>query len=120
MQAIKNSKQHARSEFSAALNQVCAERGIKPEAVLESIQAALLAAYRKDADKTEEEIVDFKATVDPVTGAASILDDKGKDITPAGFGRIAAQAAKQIILQRNREAEKTLLSPISKTKSIPL
>ena len=106
MQAINNNKQHARSEFSAALNQVCAERGIKPEAVLESIQAALLAAYRKDADKTEEEIVDFKATVDPVTGAANILDDKGKDITPAGFGRIAAQAAKQIILQRNREAEK--------------
>jgi len=106
MQAINNSKQHARSEFSAALNQVCAERGIKPEAVLESIQAALLAAYRKDADKTEEEIVGYQATVDPISGAANILDDKGKDITPAGFGRIAAQAAKQIILQRNREAEK--------------
>lgn len=40
----------ARTEFASALNQVCAERGVKPEVVLESIQQAILAAYRKDAE----------------------------------------------------------------------
>lgn len=96
----------ARTEFAAALNQVCAERGIKPEVVLESIRQAILAAYRKDAGKTEEETVEYTVDLDPNTGSARVMDENKKDITPAGFGRIAAQTAKQVIIQRVREAEK--------------
>ena len=37
----------ARTEFAAALNQICTERGIEPSAVLNSLKQALLAAFRK-------------------------------------------------------------------------
>src|SRR3989344_1427397 len=100
----------ARTEFTAALNQICAERGISPEAVMETIEAALVAAYRQDFG--EEEGIEYSAILDEVTGSATIYrfttdkpDDK-KDVTPPGFGRIAAQTAKQVILQKIREAEK--------------
>lgn len=92
-----------RSEFALALNQVATERGIDPKIVLETIEAAILAAYRKDYGG--QEIDDIAITIDPNTGEAKVFKDK-KDITPAGFGRIAAQTAKQVILQRIREAEK--------------
>lgn len=95
-----------RSEFALALNQVATERGIDATVVLETIRAAILAAYRKDYANTTDEIDEsITAEVNPDTGEAKILKD-GKDITPAGFGRIAAQTAKQVILQRIREAEK--------------
>ncbi len=92
-----------RTEFALALNQVCTERGIDPAVVLETIKAAILAAYRKDFG--EEDIEKLEVQVDANTGEAKILKE-GKDITPPGFGRIAAQTAKQVILQRIREAEK--------------
>ena len=97
----------ARTEFAAALNQICAERGIEPEVVLETIKAAMLAAYRKDFGLEEE--IEYEVEIDTITGAARIfkkVDSKKEDITPPGFGRIAAQTAKQVILQRVREAEK--------------
>jgi N utilization substance protein A len=92
-----------RSEFALALNQVATERGIDPSVVVETIKAAILAAYRKDygTEELETIIVDLN----PDTGEAKLSRD-GKDITPPGFGRIAAQTAKQVILQRIREAEK--------------
>jgi len=90
------------TEFAAALNQVAAERGIEPEAVLETVRAALVSAYRKDYGGKVEELT---AEVDPETGEAKIFKN-GEDVTPAGFGRIAAQTAKQVILQRIRESEK--------------
>lgn len=92
-----------KSEFSLALNQVATERGIDPNVVLETIKAAILAAYRKDYgnDDLESLFVELNAS----TGEAHVMKDS-KDITPAGFGRIAAQTAKQVILQRIREAEK--------------
>ena len=97
----------ARTEFAAALNQICAERGIEPEVVLDTIKAAILAAYRKDYGIDEE--LEYEVEIDATTGAARIFKNVGKkkeDITPPGFGRIAAQTAKQVILQRVREAEK--------------
>jgi len=96
-----------RSEFALALNQVCSERGVSPEVVLETIKAAVLAAYRKDYGKgeSEEEEVEFEVEIDSDSGEAKIFKSE-KDITPPGFGRIAAQTAKQVILQRIREAEK--------------
>ncbi len=93
-----------RTEFMAALNQVASERGIDPNIILESLRHALLAAYRRDFGEITEE-QELIADVDPDTGEVRILLD-GKDVTPAGFGRIAAQTAKQVILQRIREAEK--------------
>jgi N utilization substance protein A len=95
----------ARTEFAAALNQVCAERGLKPEVVLETIKSAVLAAYRKDFLGKREEAEDLEVQVAPDTGEVTI-SKQDKDITPPGFGRIAAQTAKQVILQRIREAEK--------------
>ena len=95
----------ARTEFAAAINQICSERGIEPTVVLDTIKAAILAAYRKDFGLDEE--IEYIVELDPDTGAARILQgDTKEDVTPPGFGRIAAQTAKQVILQRIREAEK--------------
>lgn len=102
-----------RSEFSLALNQVATERGIDPAVVVETIKAAILAAYRKDYGAGELE--QFTVELNPDTGEAKIFKD-GKDITPPGFGRIAAQTAKQVILQRIREAEKQAVLADFETK----
>lgn len=99
-------KTFARTEFASALNQICAERGIKPKVVLETIKQAILAAYRKDTAVSEEEILDYEVELNSMTGEAKVKNAKGRDVTPPGFGRIAAQTAKQVILQRVREAEK--------------
>ncbi len=92
-----------RSEFALALNQVANERGIDPEIVLDTVQNAILAAYRKDHPDIEVE--EYSATLDPNSGEAKIFHEK-LDVTPPGFGRIAAQTAKQVILQKIREKEK--------------
>lgn len=94
-----------RSEFSLALAQICAERGIEPSVILDSIKQAISAALRRDFGVSEEEIGEYLVAVNEETGAISVTRN-GKDATPAGFGRIAAQVAKQVILQRVREAEK--------------
>src|SRR3989344_2878844 len=94
----------ARSEFASALNQVCSERGLEPEVVIDSIKQAILAAYRKDYGEPEDIIVDLNAD----TGEVALSKGK-KTIPPPGFGRIAAQTAKQVILQRIREAEKSAI-----------
>ncbi len=92
-----------RSEFALALNQVSNERGIDSSVVLETVRNAILAAYRKDHPGVEVE--EYSATLDPNTGEARIFH-KDEDVTPPGFGRIAAQTAKQVILQKIREKEK--------------
>ena len=92
-----------RSEFALALNQVANERGIDPQIVLETVQNAILAAYRKD--HPEAEVEEYSATLDPNSGEARVFHGK-EDVTPPGFGRIAAQTAKQVILQKIREKEK--------------
>lgn len=92
-----------RSEFALALNQVASERGVDVSVVLDTVKNAILAAYRKD--HTGVELEEFTAELNPNTGEAHILHD-GKDVTPPGFGRIAAQTAKQVILQKIREKEK--------------
>lgn len=98
-----------RTEFALALNQVCSERGIDPDVVLETIKAAILAAYRKDfPQEFNETPEDFGVELNSNTGEAKVLRGK-KDVTPPGFGRIAAQTAKQVILQRIREAEKNAI-----------
>src|SRR4030067_1483667 len=96
-----------KSEFALALNQVATERGISVDDVLQSIEAAILPAYKKEyPDKYDDKMI---SKVSRETGEAKIFNDK-KDITPPGFGRIAAQTAKQVILQKIREAEKKTVS----------
>jgi len=92
-----------RSEFALALNQVASERGVDVSVVLDTVKNAILAAYRKD--HPESEIETYSAELNPNTGEAKILHE-GRDVTPPGFGRIAAQTAKQVILQKIREKEK--------------
>ena len=95
-----------RSEFATALSQVASERGLDPSVILESLKMAMIAAYRRDARErgiavSEEQELD--AQIDSVTGEArvyAVSEGKKEDITPPGFGRIAAQTAKQVILQR--------------------
>lgn len=116
----------ARSEFSAVIAQIEAERKIPAEQIFLAIEAGLLGAYRKQAggelDVPLDPAYHYWAKVDRNTGAMNVysakrlnpdseedfsFDEKTtKDITPAGFGRIAAQLAKQIILQKMRDAER--------------
>ncbi len=92
-----------RSEFALALNQVATERGVDVTVVLDTVRNAIVAAYRKDHPGVELE--EYTAELNPNTGEAKILHN-GIDVTPPGFGRIAAQTAKQVILQKIREKEK--------------
>jgi transcription termination/antitermination protein NusA len=114
-----------RTEFSQALKAIASERGLDPDVILDTIKQAIIAAYKRDAKENGEdvEIFDYEAVIDPVSGETRIFawdlpaedasdEDikkakKGKkDVTPPGFGRIAAQTAKQVIHQKIREAEK--------------
>jgi transcription termination/antitermination protein NusA len=98
-----------RSEFALALNQIASERGVDPAVVLETMKGAILAAYRKDNPEAalpeEGEEDPYSVALNESTGETSVMKD-GKDITPPGFGRIAAQTAKQVLLQKIREKEK--------------
>lgn len=107
----------ARTEFAAAINQICSERGISTETVLSAINAALIASFKKDYPeqslKLEEEGKIITADVDSDNGQFRLfVGEEGakkkdlKEITPPGFGRIAASAAKGVILQTIREAER--------------
>lgn len=107
-----------KSEFFLALNQVATERGISPEEVIDSIKQAVMAAYKKDysanlpqpettltEDETQEEDTSLEVKINKDSGETHVFLE-GKDVTPPGFGRIAAQTARQVILQKIREAEK--------------
>lgn len=103
----------ARTEFASALNQICAEKGIDPEVALESIKSAVVAAYRKDYGVKEG--IDYSVELDMATGDYKVYEfpegkeKKKKEVTPPGFGRIAAMTAKQVIIQKLREAEKAAI-----------
>lgn len=102
----------ARTEFASAVAQVAREHSIEAQVVLNSIEAAIMAAFRRDLKEKGEIVADednYQVEVDAKTGEAKIFFKKGKkkdDVTPPGFGRIAALTAKQVILQKIREAEK--------------
>ncbi len=94
----------------AALRAIEAEKGISIDTVIETIQSALLTAYRHSEGHQAHARID----VDRKTGAVRVLaaevDADGNvisewDDTPEGFGRIAATTARQVILQRLRDAE---------------
>lgn len=127
-----------KSEFLLAFNEICQERGLSQDTVIEALKTALVSAYRRDASVSnvqqvtveidprsgeptifaEKEVVD--SIIDPRTEVllqnarkfdpqAEMGDMVMVDSTPRNFGRIAAQTAKQVILQRVREAEREKL-----------
>ena len=92
---------------------------------MDTIKQAIIAAYKRDAKENGEDVEAFEydAKIDPVSGETRVFawpmppEDateakrekarkEKKDVTPPGFGRIAAQTAKQVIRQKIREAEK--------------
>lgn len=124
-----------KSEFLLAFNQICAERNLSREVVLDTIQAALVSAYRRNVGAPSTQ--NITAQIDLERGKARIfverlvvaeVSDPQVEIsleearavnpnaqlgdllmvesTPGDFGRIAAQTARQVILQRIREAER--------------
>ena len=105
------------SEFNAAISQVATEKGISVESVLESVRSALATAYKKDRKEAGEdvELEEIVVDLDSNTGEVRILRD-GMDVTPAGFGRIAAQTARQVMVQKIRETEKDVITTEFKGK----
>lgn len=125
-----------KSEFILAFNEICESRGLPKEDVFEALKTALVSAYRRDANLssnqavtveidprtgeptifTEKEVVDDiidNRTEVTLTAArkeghtdAQLGDVVMVDSTTESFGRIAAQTAKQVLLQRVREAER--------------
>jgi N utilization substance protein A len=125
-----------KTDFIRAINQVCAERGLTVEVVLEALEQALVSAYKRDSTSTEL----LQAKIDPSSGEVRMFTGREvvetvenpeiqvdlarakkmkpdaelgeiiyRETTPPDFGRIAAQTAKQVILQRIREAERDAL-----------
>ncbi len=130
----------ATSPFIAAINQIADEKGLDTAIILETVEAALAAAYRKDYGNPHQVI---RAELDPDTMGmkmfqvytvveAELLEETESQKTlkearkiradaelaeeveielpvHTEFGRIAAQTAKQVIIQRIREAEREML-----------
>lgn len=127
--------------FMGAIEDLCEEKGLDKDTVIETVEAALAAAYRKDYGKPKQII---RAKMDAVTGHADMfrvynvvedeeeVKEKEQELTldqalklnkkaavgeevmiplesKEDFGRIAAQTAKQVIIQRIREAERDML-----------
>ena len=125
-----------KTEFAMAMNQICSERNLPQEVIFEAIESALVSAYKRNFGSSSsikaeidfttgephvyeerivvEEIEDdqFEITlkearkIDPEVEPGGLVR---QEVTPKSFGRIAAQTAKQVILQRIREAERDAL-----------
>ncbi|QEM27542.1 transcription termination/antitermination protein NusA [Rhodococcus qingshengii] len=95
----------------AALRAIEAEKGVSIETVIATIQTALLTAYRHTEAHKQNARIDVNIKTGSVRVMAHDTDADGNmigeewDDTPEGFGRIAATTARQVILQRLRDAE---------------
>ncbi len=100
-------------EFLDALQQIARDKGIAVDTLLEALANALVAAYKRLPNAAEEAFVTIDSDSGEIRVYGQELDEEGNvvrewDDTPSDFGRIAAQAARQVILQRIREAERDL------------
>jgi N utilization substance protein A len=122
-----------KSEFLIAITQLAAEKNLPREVVLRAVEAALVSAYKKDAglqgnisvridpERGTVHVYQHRTVVEEVTDPkteisleearrikpnARIGDVITTEVTPQGAGRIAAQTAKQVVLQKLREAER--------------
>ncbi len=126
-----------KSDFLIALTQLAAERNLPREIVLSAIEAALASAYRKDSltagqnisvklnpNNGEVTVYILKTVVEEVTDPqtqillkdarrikpdAAVGETIAAESIPHSAGRIAAQTAKQVVMQRLREAERELV-----------
>jgi N utilization substance protein A len=94
----------------AILRSLEREKEISFEVLVDAIEQALLTAYHKSPGAQPKARVELDRKTGHVTVLAAVTDEEGNtvteyDDTPTGFGRIAATTAKQIILQRLRDAE---------------
>ncbi len=125
-------------EFLLAIDEIGKEKGISQDILIDAIEAALVSAYKKnygttanvrvniDRDTGEFQVYNRRTVVDddefineiteiPLEDAKSIdrkfeiEDIVEKEVTPKDFGRIAAQTAKQVVVQRIREAERGIV-----------
>ncbi|MBP2017665.1 N utilization substance protein A [Symbiobacterium terraclitae] len=125
-----------KAEILEALDDLVRERGIAREVLIEAIEAALISAYRRNFGAAQNVRVFFddktgdyrvyaqKEIVEEVTDPrlqVSLEEARAKnptlqlgdifevEVTPRDFGRIAAQTAKQVVVQRIREAERGMI-----------
>ena len=123
-------------EFFEALEELSVEKGINKEYLLDAIESALVTAYKKnfnsqenvkiviDEEKASIKVYSLKEVVEEVFDPAieisvesaqkykkraEIGDVVEVEITPKDFGRISAQTAKQVIIQKIREAEREIV-----------
>lgn len=123
-------------DFMLALEAIEKEKGIKKETLFEAIEAALISAYKRNFNSAHNVEVNIEretgqiqiytclSVVEKVNNAQFEiqLDEARKrdpgyeigdvveiEVTPKNFGRIAAQTAKQVVIQRIREAERDLI-----------
>jgi len=124
------------AELLFALNQLEKEKGIDKEILIEAIEQALISAYKRnfgsaqnvevtfDRNTGEIRVYALKTIVEEVKDSATEMSlEQAKrfgpdfevgdmvevEVTPRKFGRIAAQTAKQVVMQRIREAERGLI-----------
>ncbi len=93
-----------------ALHAIEVDRGIPVDELLDTIKSALLTAYRHTQGHEAEARIDIDRKSGVVRVMARETDDDGNlisewDDTPEGFGRVAATTARQVMLQRFRDAE---------------
>lgn len=108
-------KKLPKTEFAAAVAQIAGERNIDVQSIIDSIELGLISAYKRDQKErgfiVPEEAI-FEVELSPENGSFKVFQVDGKkrlDVTPPGFGRIAAQTAKQVIDQKIHEAEKSVI-----------
>ena len=92
-------------ELLSILEHIEREKGIDKELLFAAIQSALVSAARKIVGKNVE---DISVEIDKQTGEIKVKCE-GKELKSQEFGRIAAQTAKQVIIQKIREAERDVI-----------
>ncbi len=93
-------------ELLAIIEQIEREKGIKKEVMLEAVESAMLSAAKRVIDLKPDE--EFKMEIDRVSGEIRAFRNNEK-VTNIDFGRIAASTARQVIIQKMREAEKDVV-----------
>lgn len=92
-------------ELLSVLDHLEREKGIKREILIQAVESALVSAARKAIGKKTEEVV---VKIDPKTGNISVFSGE-TEVASKEFSRIAAQTAKQMIIQKIREAERDVV-----------
>lgn len=92
-------------ELLSILDSIERDKGIKKEILIKAIESALVSAARKRLGK---HIMDIKVEFDDTTGDFRVFGPEGEELS-GDFGRISAQTAKQVIIQKIREAERDVV-----------